>query len=122
MDAYFVKLDAVSQSLTLSTADADVCSLLQTDVTERCCVSVLPPFLRESEMRLCYLIDGRSGEKDLPANLCGTCLYHTGCPIYGDMIFVLCHQAETDETCFGMSRQQAEQLCTWLKTQFAFLH
>lgn len=95
--------------------------LLDTDVTERLRVSVMPPFLHDCDRVLCYLIDGRGGEKSLPANICGTCLYHSGNTIYGDLLFVLCNPQEQDETIFGLEQSQAEQLCIWLREQFGFL-
>lgn len=124
MEHYVVRVSAVGQKLQIcpisdSTPQADACRLLDTDVTERLRVPVNPPFLSDSV--LCYLIDGRSGEKSLPANICGTCLYHTGCTIYGDLLFVLCSkQAQNEEFC-GMTKQQAEQLSIWLREQLRFL-
>lgn len=126
MSAFILKISAESQVCERLSVDtlsrSTICTLLSTDVTQRLRVPVPPPFLSDSNRVLCYLIDARGGDKGLPPNLCGTCLYHTGCPIYGDLIFVLCEQDESEEAVFGLSRTQADTLAAWLSEQFPFLH
>lgn len=126
MERFVVKIGAEELSpipVPMQTADTEsLCALLQTDVFERLRVPQQPSFFAGSGKVLCYFIDGRGGEKHLPANLCGTCFYHTGCPIYGDLILLLCGTDMHDTTLCGMSRTEADALCKWLREQFAFLH
>ena len=97
--------------------------LLHTDVTERLRVSRMPELPDAGDAVLCFVIDARGGDRSLPANTTGTCLYHTGCPIYGDLIFALCEQDSDSAAVSGFDRTQSEQLRTWLDTDFAaFLH
>lgn len=105
-----------------SVTHAMLADLLHTDVTERLRVSVNP--LQDANGAvLCFFIDARGGDRQLPANPLGTCLYHTGCPIYGDLIFALCEQDSDSAAVSGFDRTQSEQLRTWLDTDFAaFLH
>lgn len=125
MSDYILKISAESQVCEplrmQEVTDRAICALLDTDVTERLRVAVQPPVLSDSNRVLCYLIDGRGGEKALAANLCGTCLYHTGCPIYGDLVFVLCDPDESESAFFGMRQSEADALAAWLSEQFPFL-
>lgn len=97
--------------------------LLHTDVTERLRVSRMPELPDAGDAVLCFVIDARGGDRSLPANTTGTCLYHTGCPIYGDLIFVLCAQDSDSAAVSGFNAKQYAQLLAWLQTDFAaFLH
>lgn len=93
-------------------------ALLHTDVTERMRVPVRPPFLTEEREVLCYLIDARGGEKGLPMNFCGTCFYHTGCPVCGDLLLVRCTDEAEESAVFGFSQEHAQQLAEWVQGQF----
>ncbi|MBR5371902.1 MAG: hypothetical protein IK130_06780 [Oscillospiraceae bacterium] len=90
--------------------------LLGTDVTERLRLSFVPEHLRDAA--LCYFIDARGGEKGLPANFCGTCFYHTGCPIFGDLLLGLCPASAADEGAAGIPAADAAVLKAWLKAEF----
>ena len=119
-----IKADSqICETLTLQeVSEQTVCSLLGTDVTERLHVPAEPSFLQDTpDLVLCYLIDARGGEKALPTNLCGTCFYHTGCPVYGDLVLVLCSRNEADTSLFGLDAKQADALVRWLSEQFPFL-
>lgn len=97
--------------------------LLGTDVTERFRVSQKPPELQAGDSVLCFFLDARSGDRSLNANTLATCLYHTGCPIYGDMIFALCAQDSDSAAVSGFDEMQYAQLFAWLKRDFsALLH
>ena len=105
----------VSGACTL-TDGTDAAALLQTDVTERYLFSVQPE--QFAGQVLCYLIDARGGERGLPVNLCGTCLYHTGCPIYGDLLIGRCTDDPQDETVTGFTPEEAAQIAAWMHAQF----
>ncbi len=92
-------------------------SLLQTDVTERYRVPVMPEALQDAFV-LCYLIDARGGERSLPVNFIGTCFYHTGCPIYGDLLLCACTDEHGDEAVSGLTAAQTDLLRQWLAAQF----
>lgn len=94
-----------------------LCALLQTDVTERLRAFEAPDAFAEQGISLCYHIDGRGGERELDSNFCGTCFYHTGCPVYGDLIFSAVQNGELR----GMSEQECHVLAQWLYQQFPFL-
>lgn len=97
--------------------------LLHTDVTERLRVSQRPANLRVGDAVLCFFLDARSGDRSLDANTLGTCLYHTGCPIHGDLIFALCAQDSDSAEVSGFDAVQYAQLLAWLQTDFsALLH
>ena len=85
---------------------------LHTDVTEQ--LGLFQPPLPH----LCYYIDARGGEKGLPANFCGTCFYHTGCPIFGDLLLALSPDSAADECAAGIPAETAEALKAWLKAEF----
>ena len=105
-----------------SVTHAMLADLLHTDVAERLRVSVNPLPDADGAV-LCFFIDARGGDRQLAANPLGTCLYHTGCPIYGDLIFALCEQDSDSAAVSGFDRTQSEQLRAWLETDFAaFLH
>ena len=89
--------------------------LLHTDVTERMRVPAEPEGYPE-EAALCYFIDARGGERELPANFIGTCFYHTGCPIYGDLLLAACPVSGAGLS--GFSAETAGLLENWLSTQF----
>ncbi|MBQ8921304.1 MAG: hypothetical protein IJ060_03975 [Oscillospiraceae bacterium] len=93
-----------------------LCDLLQTDVTERMRVPVMPDALADSAKVLCYFLDARGGDKGLPANTPGTCFYHTGCPILGDLLLCFCDQAGAAVS--GFSEAQISLLTDWLHAQF----
>ena len=106
-----------------SVTRATLADLLHTDVTERLRVSRMPEQLKAENAVLCFFIDARGGDRSLPANPLGTCLYHTGCPIYGDLIFALCAQDSDSAAVSGFDGMQSEQLRAWLHEDFAaFLH
>jgi len=81
---------------------------LHTDVTEP--LGLFQPPLPH----LCYYIDARGGEKALPANFCGTAFYHTGCPIYGDLLLAV----SENDTVHSLTAQEAETVRAWLHAMF----
>ena len=93
--------------------------LLHTDVTERLRVSQMPELPDAGDAVLCFFLDARGGDRQLPANALGTCLYHTGCPIYGDLIFALCAQDSDSAAVSGFDAGQYAQLLAWLQADFA---
>lgn len=103
---------------TRTPEDAVFAAMLGTDVTERLRVSVHPKVLPENEV-LCYRIDARGGEKELPANFCGTCFYHTGCPIFGDLLLEICAAADPEGQSRAMTAAEAEAVLAWLKAEFS---
>lgn len=99
-------------------AEETLAKLLDTDVTERLVLPVRPPEWAE-ETLLCYLIDARGGDKVLPANFLGTCFYHTGCPILGDLLLAKCDSDSISARVQGMSAEEADALTAWLRAQFS---
>lgn len=97
---------------------SEAAALLDTDVTERLVLPVRPPEWAEDRL-LCYLIDARGGDRALPANFLGTCFYHTGCPIFGDLLLAQCSAENRSDAVNGMSQADADTLTDWLKTQFS---
>ena len=95
-----------------------LCGLLETDVTERMRVPVMPDAFAGEDFVLCYFIDARGGDKALPADALGTCFYHTGCPICGDLLLAACAQDSDSAAVRGFSKAQADALLEWLRTQF----
>ena len=95
-----------------------LCGLLETDVTERMRVPVMPEAFENEGFVLCYYIDARGGEKALPSNALGTCFYHTGCPIFGDLLLAACPPSHEDDRVSAFTEQQADLLLDWLRTQF----
>ncbi len=93
-----------------------LCALLQTDVTERLRLSLLPAAF--SGDVICYFIDARGGDKQLPANFAGTCFYHTGCPVFGDLLLARCAQDADSAAVSGFTQEEAALLCGWLREQF----
>ena len=96
-----------------------LCSLLQTDVAERLRIAVRPESLDE-DAALCYLTDARGGDKSLLANWIGTCFYHTGCPVFGDLLICKCPQEHPEADVSGFSEEQKDLLLTWLGNEFPF--
>lgn len=90
-------------------------ALLQTDVTERMRVPAVPDSFPEESV-LCYFIDARGGERELPANFIGTCFYHTGCPIFGDLL--LAQSSAGGDVISGFSEETAAIVDSWIRTQF----
>lgn len=91
--------------------------LLHTDALERYRVPVRPEF-PDTDRALCYLIDARSGDRELPMNFIGTCFYHTGCPVCGDLLLGF-SGADADGTeIFGLTKVQSDLLLSWLHAQF----
>lgn len=99
----------------------NVCKHLQTDEIQRIPVSKMPPFLMGCDGMLCYVIDAKGYEKALPSNLCGTCLFHTGQPILGTILFVICPEDISDPAMEGFDASETEQLLSWLIGEFPFL-
>lgn len=93
-------------------------ALLHTDVTERMRLPVMPDALAKDESVICYFIDARGGERGLTANFCGTCFYHTGCPIYGDLLLARCAQDADSAAVSGFDDDEAACLMDWLRAQF----
>ena len=91
--------------------------LLETDVTERMRVPAVPDSFPPDAV-LCYFIDARGGERELPVNFIGTCFYHTGCPIYGDLILAICAQDSDLAAISGFTKEQYQTLADWLTEQF----
>ncbi|MCQ2416982.1 MAG: hypothetical protein MJ071_04115 [Oscillospiraceae bacterium] len=105
----------VSETKVSQTVLAD---LLQTDVTERMRLSVMPDGMPEEQV-LCYFIDARGGERELPVNFLGTCFYHTGCPIYGDLLIALCQADCETDTVYSFSPEQYDTVQAWLLEQYS---
>lgn len=121
-----VNADGTMEQIMLSGGSVTqdmLAGLLHTDVTERLRVSRYPEQIAAGDSVLCFYLDARGGDRSLPANTLGTCLYHTGCPICGDLIFVLCAQDHHSDAVSGFDPEQYAQLLAWLHTEFsAFLH
>ena len=98
--------------------DALLASLLHTDVTERLRLFEMPDGFAENTALL-YFIDARGGEKGLPVNFCGTCFYHTGCPIHGDLLLAKCDAASPEGQISAFTADEAELLLRWLKQEFS---
>lgn len=109
--------NAITPHRTEQLSEEALCQLLHTDVTERLRAFEAPESFVRQGISLCYYIDARGGERELDSNFCGTCLYHTGCPIYGDLILT----AAQDDALRGMSEAECDELAQWLTRQFPFL-
>ena len=115
----------ISASGVLSRTDAGfgavteeaLAALLDTDVTERLRLPALPPEW-DSACPLCYFIDARGGDRGLPANFAGTCFYHTGCPIFGDLLLAACSPDSAETAVRGLTAPEADCLMQWLAEQF----
>ena len=94
--------------------------MLGTDVTER--MRMPAAAQRGGGSVLCYFIDARGGEKNLPVNFRGTCFYHTGCPIHGDLLIARCPQNAADPSIYGLAPEQAEEIVMWISEQFPDLN
>lgn len=97
--------------------DTLLAALLHTDVTERLRLPETPAGFPE-DAALCYFIDARGGEKALPVNFTGTCFYHTGCPIHGDLLLAKCSIADPDGAWMPFTGAEIALLLEWLKTEF----
>lgn len=92
-------------------------ALLGTDVTERMRLQEMPDAF-SGRFALCYFIDARGGEKSLPVNFAGTCFYHTGCPIHGDLLLASCGADSAGTDASGFSEAECETLAAWVSAQF----
>lgn len=97
--------------------DALLAALLHTDVTERLRLPAKPESF-SGDTALCYFIDARGGEKALPVNFAGTCFYHTGCPIYGDLLLAKCSAANPEGEIEAFSGAESGILREWLRDTF----
>lgn len=104
---------ALSEPITAQT----LAELLQTDVTERMRIPVMPDAFGD-DCVLCYFIDARGGDKALAANFLGTCFYHTGCPVYGDLLIAKCSAESENAAVSGFSETELHTLRDWLTEQF----
>jgi len=120
---FLIRIPAEGEPETVSLPDgvhpdhALLAALLHTDVTERLRLAAAPGFL-SGETALCYFIDARGGEKMLPVNFCGTCFYHTGCPIHGDLLLACCDRLDPAGEAGCFSASEAMLLLCWLKQEF----
>lgn len=123
MPYYLLRIPANGEPETVSLPDnahpddALLAALLHTDVTERLRLAAAPGFCGD-ETALCYFIDARGGEKNLPVNFIGTCFYHTGCPVHGDLLLLCCGRNDPQGAVSGFSEQEAAALLTWLRQEF----
>lgn len=108
---------AVTKEAVPDCSEHTLRKLLSAEVTERLRAFESPEAFAREGITLCYYIDGRGGERQLDSNFCGTCLYHTGCPIYGDLLFA----AVQDQIPRGMTAAECDVLIAWLCEQFASL-
>ncbi|MBQ5335365.1 MAG: hypothetical protein J6Z45_05395 [Oscillospiraceae bacterium] len=92
-------------------------ALLGTDVTERYRLPEAPDAFA-GKSALCYFIDARGGEKALPVNFAGTCFYHTGCPIHGDLLLAVCSEDCGEKEVSGLTAAECDLLTAWLNAQF----
>lgn len=119
-ECYLIRIPSHGQPQRISVPDTEIreellAGLLQTDVTERMRVPAVPEGYPEDAV-LCYFIDARGGDRSLPANFIGTCFYHTGCPVHGDLLLAECSAG--GDTVSGFSAGTADLLESWLRTQF----
>lgn len=117
---YLVRVSSdatVAKEAAYDCSEQTLCALLSAEVTERLRALESPEAFAKQGITLCYYIDGRGGERQLDSNFCGTCLYHTGCPIYGDLLFA----AVQDQIPRGMTAAECDVLIAWLCEQFASL-
>lgn len=127
MQTYLLRITAAGGVETVTAEESPVpaqtlASLLHTDVTERMRIPVMPEAFA-GQLVLCYFIDARGGDRGLPANFLGTCFYHTGCPVYGDLLIAACPEDNESDAVFGFTEAQKELLHMWLQEQFsAYLH
>ena len=121
---FLIRIPAEGEPETVSLPDdvhpdhALLAALLHTDVTERLRLFEMPDGFAENTALL-YFIDARGGEKGLPVNFCGTCFYHTGCPIHGDLLLAACSIAEPEGAVRGFTAEEAALLLEWLNRDFA---
>lgn len=121
MQTYILRIPSAggAEEITLQDVpDAQtLAALLHTDVTERMRIPVMPDAFAE-DCVLCYFIDARGGDKELPANFLGTCFYHTGCPVYGDLLIAKCSADSDSAEISGFSADELQTLRDWLTAQF----
>lgn len=121
MQTYILRIPSAggAEEIPLQTnADAQtLAALLHTDVTERMRVPVMPESF-PADCVLCYFIDARGGDKELPANFFGTCFYHTGCPVFGDLLLAKCSADSDSAEISGFSDEELHMLREWLNAQF----
>ncbi len=108
---------AVKKEPVSDCSEQTLCDLLSAEVTERLRAFEAPAAFTQQGITLCYYIDGRGGERQLDSNFCGTCLYHTGCPVYGDLLFA----AVQENTPRSMTAAECDILVAWLCEQFTTL-
>lgn len=123
MQTYLLRIVAAGAVETVAVEESPVSAqtvakLLHTDVTERMRIPVMPEAFAGA-FALCYFIDARGGDRGLPANFLGTCFYHTGCPVYGDLLIAACTENSESDAVFGFTAAQRDQLDMWLHEQFA---
>ena len=121
-ERYLVRLPASGGAEQISVPEAGVSAalpaeLLHTDVTERMRLPVMPQAFA-GRFVLCYFIDARGGERALPVNFAGTCFYHTGCPIYGDLLLAACSGDSGSPAVSGLTASECETLTAWLSAEF----
>lgn len=92
-------------------------ALLHTDVTERMRLPVMPEAFA-GRFVLCYFIDARGGERALPVNFAGTCFYHNGCPIHGDLLLAACGGDSESTAVSGFTEADCAVLTAWLSAEF----
>ena len=123
MQTYLLRITASGAMMPVSAEEQPVpeqtlAELLQTDVTERMRIPVMPETLAGGRV-LCYFIDARGGDRNLPANFLGTCFYHTGCPVYGDLLIASCDEDSHSEKVSGFTETELALLQSWLREQFS---
>lgn len=123
MQTYLMRITAsgVVEAVTVTETPVPaqtLAALLHTDVTERMRIPVMPEKLA-GELALCYFIDARGGDRRLPTNFLGTCFYHTGCPVYGDLLIAACREDSESDAVFGFTEAQKDLLHMWLQEQFS---
>lgn len=123
MQTYLLRIVAAGAAETVTVSESPVSAqtlakLLHTDVTERMRIPVTPDAFA-GKLALCYFIDARGGDRGLPANFLGTCFYHTGCPVYGDLLIAACPEDSSSDAVFGFTEAQRDQLYMWLREQFS---
>lgn len=108
----FAKLPADSGEI----AEATLAAHLDTDVTER--LRITEPLQGLLDASVCYFIDARGGDKALDTNFIGTALYHSDCPLFGDLLFARCGAQDAEGSVSAFTDAEAEALLTWLRAQF----
>ena len=121
MQTYILRIPSAggAEDITLQAQPdaAMLAELLHTDVTERMRIPVMPDAFADDSV-LCYFIDARGGDKELPANFLGTCFYHTGCPVFGDLLIAKCSADSDSAVISGFTAEELQILRDWLTAQF----